>query len=273
MRDGRVGHQFLHVLLHHGHQADVDHGDQRQGDDEPCPFPCGIRRDGHGETQEAVGTQLQHDGGQHGRAAGGRLDVHVWQPGMDGPHGHLHGEGGEECEEHQGLCGTRQRQLVPGKDVKAATRLVVQVDDGDQGQQRAQQRIEEELERGVDFVRTAPDTDDQVHRNQRGLKEYIEQQAIQRTEYADHQAGQNQEGPHVLVHPLRDRLPRGDDHDHRDECRQRHEPKGQAIHTEVVVDIEAADPGRLLNELHRSGAELEAFIQRNCDRQAGQCSD
>ena len=34
VRDRRIGDQLLHVGLHQRHQADVDHGDQRQRDDE-----------------------------------------------------------------------------------------------------------------------------------------------------------------------------------------------------------------------------------------------
>ena len=46
----------------------------------------------------------------------------------------------------------RQRQLVPVLQREAA-RLLVQVDERDQHQQRAQQRVQEELDRGVDAAR------------------------------------------------------------------------------------------------------------------------
>src|SRR5271166_6020334 len=44
-----------------------------------------------------------------------------------------------------------------------------------QHQHRAEQRVEEELERGIDAALPAPDADDQVHRDQHGLEEHIEQ--------------------------------------------------------------------------------------------------
>ena len=46
---------------------------------------------------KAVAAELQHDGGQHHRAAGGRLHVRVRQPGVHRPHRHLHGEGQHEA--------------------------------------------------------------------------------------------------------------------------------------------------------------------------------
>jgi hypothetical protein len=129
--------------------------------------------------------------------------VDIGQPGVHRPHRHLDGKGRQESEEQQGLRGAAQRQLVPGGQVEAATGLGVQEDQRHQHQQRAQQRVQEELEGRVDLVRATPDTDDQVHRDQRGLEEHIEQQAIERAEHADHQAAEDHEGAHVLVHTLR----------------------------------------------------------------------
>jgi hypothetical protein len=69
-------------------------------------------------------------------------------------------------------------------------------------------------------------------------------------------------------HALGDHLPAGDDHDHGDEGRQRHEPHRQAVDAQVVVHVEALDPGQLLDELHRRGAAVEAGDQRQRDQEA-----
>ena len=151
---------------------------------------------------------------------------------------------------------------MPGGDIEAACRLVVQVDQRDQHQQRAQQRVQEKLERSIDLVRPTPDTDDEIHRNQRGFEEHIEQHSIESRKNTDHQARQNQEGPHVLVHPHRDRLPGGNHHDDGNERRQGHKPERNAIYTKVVEDVETFDPGGFLNKLHRCSAELETLIER-----------
>ena len=268
--DGRISHQLLHVLLNQGHQADVDHRDQRQGDHEPGPLAAGVRGDRHGKAQEAVGTQLQHDGRQHHRSSGGRFHVGVGQPGMHRPHRHLHRKGREEGEEEERLGIQRQRQLVPGLDVETATRLEVQVDQRHQHQQRAQERVEEELESRVHATWPPPHTDDDVHRDQRGLKEHVEQQAVERREHAHHQTGEDQERAHVLVDTLGDDLPAGDDHDDGDKGREQDEPDRDAIHPEVVMHIEAVDPGQSLDELHAGCRHVKARGQGNGDQEGRQ---
>ena len=59
-------------------------------------------------------------------------------------------------------------------------------------------------------------------------------------------------------HAVGDDLPGGDHDDHGDEGGQQHEPHRHAVDAEVVVHVEALDPGQLLDELHRRGAVVEA---------------
>ena len=221
----------------------------------------GIGHDRQHEAQEPVAAQLQHDRGQHDGATGGRFHVGVGQPGVHRPHRHLHGKRREEGTEQQRLRRERQRQLVPSQDVEAATRLVVQVDQRDQHQQRAEQRVQEELEGSVHATRTAPDPDDDVHRDQRGLEEHVEQHAVERREHADHQTRQDQEGAVVLVRTVFNDFPASQHHDDRDEGGQGHEPHRDAIDTQVVEHIEALDPAGFLDELHRSGRRVEVGHQ------------
>ena len=77
---------------------------------------------------------------------------------------------------------------MPRRNIKTATRLVVQKDERNQHQQRAEQRVQEKLEGRVNLVRPAPDTNDQVHRNQGCLKKHIEQQAVECAEHTNHQS-------------------------------------------------------------------------------------
>ena len=272
VRHRRIRHQLLHVLLHHGDQADVDHGDQRQADHQSGPSVRSVRSDGQRETQETIGPQLEHDRRQHRRSTGGCFDVHVGQPGVYRPHRHLDGECRQEGKEQQRLRGLTQGQLVPCKQVEAATGLGVEEDQRDQHQQGAEQCVQEELERGVNLVGAAPDADDQVHRDQGGFEEHVEQQAVERAKHADHQATEDQEGTHVLVHALRDDFPPGDDHYQVHEGCEQHEPQRDAIHPQVVVHVEAADPGSLLNELHRRRTQLEGVVQRQGHQEGCQCA-
>ena len=164
---------------------------------------------------------------------------------------------------------SRQRQLVPGQDVEAAARLVVQVDQRDQHQQRAEQRVQEELERRIDPARAAPDADDDVHRDQRGFEEHVEQQAVERAEHADHQARQDQERAHVLVDALGDHLPADDHDDDGDERGQQHEPAARCRRRRGgSCTLKRSIQGSFSDELHRRGAGVEAGDQRQRDQEA-----
>ena len=162
---------------------------------------------------------------------------------------------------------------MPSRDVKAATRFVVQVDQRHQHQQRPRQRVEEELERCVDPARAAPDADDDVHRDQRGLEEHIEQQTIGSAEHAHHQTRQDQESPHVLGHPVGDHLPASHHHDDVDESGEQHEPDRNTVDAEVIVHIETRDPGQVLLELQRRTGVVKARDQRDRDQKAGHRAD
>ena len=66
--------------------------------------------------------------------------------------------------------------------------------DADQHQQRADQGVDEELDRREDAVFRAPDADEQGHRDQHQLPEDVEDEEIERHEDAEH-AGLQAAGP------------------------------------------------------------------------------
>ena len=158
------------------------------------------------EAQEAVAAHLQQDRGQDHRARGRRLDMGVRQPGVHRPHRHLDRERGEERQPRPGLQRARHRGVHQRRNVGRAG-VPVQRHDRQQHQHRAEQRVEEELEAGIDPARAAPDADDQEHRDQAAFEEQIEQHEVERREGADHQRFQHQERHHVFAHPHLDRFP------------------------------------------------------------------
>ena len=162
---------------------------------------------------------------------------------------------------------------MPSRKIKTPRSLDIQVNQRDQGQQRAQQGVQKKLEGCVDFVRPAPDSDDQVHGDQGGLEEHIEQHAIERTKHPDHQARQNQKCRHVLLHFDRDRLPTGDHHHQVDESGQHHEPQRNAVHSEVVVDVEALNPRQVFDELHRRAGIVKLGVKGQGNQKAHQRAD
>jgi hypothetical protein len=161
---------------------------------------------------------------------------------MHRPHRHLDGERDQEGEEEPGLCGQTERQLVPVENRETATRLDEQIDQRNQEQQRPHEGKQEELERRIDPVGTAPDANDQVQGNQRSFEEDVEQHAIQRRKNTVQQAGHDQEAGVVLRDLAIDDLPAGENHGHRDEAVEEHEEHRDAIDAEMVVDVESRNP-------------------------------
>jgi hypothetical protein len=129
--------------------------------------------------------------------------------------------------------------------------------DGDQHQHRAEQRVEEELERRVDAPLAAPHADDDVHRDQAAFEEDVEQHDVERAEDADHQRFQDQEGDHVGLDALLDRFPAGQDRQRHQEGRQDDEQHGDAVDAHVVGDA-AVQPVDLLDELETRIGGIEA---------------
>jgi hypothetical protein len=105
--------------------------------------------------------------------------VGIWQPGMHRPHRHLDRKGHQKSNKNQNLGLEGQGKLMPGEHIKTA-RLHVQIDKGHQCQQRSQKRVEEKLKGCIHTIRSAPDTDNQIHGNQGGLEKHIKKYAIKR---------------------------------------------------------------------------------------------
>ena len=150
--------------------------------------------------------------------------------------------------------------------------LQIQPDEGNQHQDRAEERIQEELQRRVDAALATPDTDDQEHRDEHRFPEYVEQQAIEGAEHADHQPLEDQERREVLRRAGLDRIPARDHHERRDEGGQQDQRRRQPVDPEVVPDVEGLDPGHAFYELHPRFGIVEADIQANArkERQDGE---
>ena len=128
------------------------------------------------------------------------------------------------------------REMLEGRRLAAG--LEVDQEDARQGEDRADQRVDQELPRGVLAPRAAPDADQQEHRDQLDLPEEEEQEEIERGEDAHHAGFQEEQQRHVelagacsICHePItaRKRQQRVED-EHRD---------AQAVGAERVIDAE-----------------------------------
>ena len=269
VRHRGIGDELFHVLLHQRDQRGVDDGDDRQREDQRRELNRGLREHRQRKAQEAVTAHLQQDRGQDHRAGRRRLDMGVGQPGVDRPHRQLDRERGEEGEERPGLQRAREGMVQQRRDVGGAG-LPVHRHDGEQHQHRAEQRVEEELEAGIDPARTAPHADDQEHRDQAALEEDIEQHQVERAEGADHQRLEHQEGDHVFAHPALDGGPARQDRDRHQRGGQDHERQRNAVDTHGVGDG-AAEPRPPFQELEIGRTWIETPDQDQRNREGEQC--
>jgi len=162
---------------------------------------------------------------------------------------------GEKIEGVHGLAGDgggRNRRMRCGELLRGEQPQIareVEHQHGDQHQHRAEERVQEELDRRVLPPRAAPDADQEVHRQEHHLPEHVEQEEVERHEHAEH-AGDEQQEEHVVgLDVLRDR-PAGGTGEHREERGEHHERHADAVHTEQVLDVEGRNPRLLHHRLH-----------------------
>ena len=148
--------------------------------------------------------------------------------------------------------------------------LVIEVQERDQHEDRSQEGVKEELDRGVDALLAAPYPDDEKHRDQHRLPEDIEQDRIEGREDPVHEPLQDQERGHILGQAVLDHLEARQDHEHVGEGREQDERQRDPVDPEVVFDAEGRDPGHALDELHRVGRGIEAEVERERKRKGGE---
>ncbi len=215
-------------------------------------------QDGQRDAQEAVGAHLEHDAGEQDRRCGGRFDVRVGQPRVQREDRDLHREAQEEREEEPPLQLCRKRRPEHGElDQVEAAGLQVERDHTHEHEHRAEQRVEEELDRRVLPARTAPLGDQEVHGDEHELPEHVEQHEVERDEHAVHAHLQQQQHREVERRLLVD-LPACDDREQGEQRREEHERHRDAVDAHVVLDARLRHPGELLDELHRGVRERSA---------------
>ena len=250
VRHRRVGDQLLQVGLHQRDEGAVDDADHREDAHERREAHRRVREERDGEPEEAVAAHLQQHAGQDHRARGRGLDVRVGQPGVERPHRHLDREGEGAGQEEPGLERRVQRRGDELRDVEAREPGArVEHQERHQHQHAARERVEEELDRGVDPPLVAPDPDEEVHRDEHGLPEHVEEEEVLGHEDPDHPRLEQQHEDHELAHPLLDRAPGAEEAERGEERGQDHEPQRQAVDADVVADAPGRDPGALLAEL------------------------
>ena len=87
--------------------------------------------------------------------------------------------------------------------------LPIHIENGQQHQHRADKRIEEEFEAGINAPRAAPYADNQEHRDKATFKEQIKEDDVHGAENANHQRLKHQKGQHIFAHARLNGMPAG----------------------------------------------------------------
>ena len=228
---------------------------------------CGVRQHGQREAQEPVGAQFQQHARQHHAARGRGLHVRVGQPRMERKHGHFHGKRGKEGPEQPGLQPGRILGIAQREDIERFFPCVkIEHDNGHEQQDAPGQGIQEKLDGRVHAIGAAPNPDQQIHGNQHGFPEHVEQHEVQRDEHAQRGGFHHEQADHEFPDARLDRGPGYQDAERRQQGGQQHQGQADPIHAHCVVDGGRRNPLVHFHELHgRRG-----FIEQDPERQRDQ---
>src|SRR5580658_3988576 len=241
MTDGGVSDEALKIGLHHGDQRAVYDADDREHGDW---LRHAVRRFGkkrQAESQNSVGTELQHDASQNHGAGRGSFGMRVRQPGVQREKRNFDGEGEEKCAEHQQF-GVRREYELPGlhlrQDIRQIkrSRLGVEPQDGDQHEDRAEHGVQNEFDGRVNAPAVAPHADHEIHGDQRELPEHEKEEKVERKEDADHGRLDDQKRDEETLDVFVDGFPGAEDGDRREERSQQDQKQADAVHTQMVVN-------------------------------------
>ena len=139
----------------------------------------------------------------------------------------------------------------------------VQHQDGDQHQHAAEQRVEKELDRRIFTPWSAPDADQEVHRQQHDFPEDVEQEEVEGQKDADHASFQQQKQHTVGLHMLGDRGGGAGRHGQQaDKGGQDDQWQADAVDPHEIIDVKGRDPGHTECGLHVSQVGVETGVAR-----------
>jgi hypothetical protein len=139
----------------------------------------------------------------------------------------------------------RERGEVERAGAGEVLRGDVQPDERRQHEQAAEQRVQQELDRGVVATRAAVAPDEEVHRDEHRLEEHVEQEHVGGGEDADHRGLEHEDQRDVGLDGATGAVgvvPAGEEHDGHEARRERDQHQRDAVDTHREVDAERRDP-------------------------------
>ena len=167
--------------------------------------------------------------------SGGASRYASGEPAVEGPDGRLDDERRHEPEEDPRVVARR-----PGHVERAAREA--ESDDGDEHQERARHRVDDELDRRARPSRSTPHADEDVERDQHCLPEDVEEQEVLRGEHADRGALEKEQEAHVGSGALAAGPEAVPDGRRRDDRGQPDEPERVVEEADLVRDPQVVEP-------------------------------
>ena len=224
-----------------------------------------------GEAQVAVHAELQQHAGEDDRAGRRRLGVGVRQPGVEREDRHLDRERERRRRQKSSACGATpeaQASEVREEERPLARHRAMpggEVQDRQEHEDAARHREEEELHRGVDAPRAAPDADDEVHRHEHDFPEDVEEREVEgargsrasRSRAPGRRSRSRARGSSTCVSEK-------SSDDRGQERRQQDEHERDAVDPDRVADAERGNP---VDALERTGSPGAPASKRDPERE------
>ena len=271
VRNGGVGIDVLQVGLYARAKCTIDHGDTREDEEYPAQFLRCIGQEVHGNTEATIATEFhQHTCVKHGygRRRGG---VTVGTPSVEGEEGTKNAKADESHREPNALLGqgnSRGTACVVSnvEDVhRIGTCSKIDTEDTHHQEGRTAHKHERQFHGRVFLATTTPDTDKEVHGNERNLVEHEHGKHVDGDEEAEHTHRKEGEPEEVFLGE-RLKFPRSEGSREDDDGGKQKHHYANAVDTYLVVNMKRREPFHTIVEEH--GVRVAAFA--GCQEGKGQ---
>ena len=266
MRNGRVGVDVLQVGLYASAERTIDNGDAREDEEYPAQFLRCIGQEVHGNAEATVTTELhQHTSVEHGYGSR-RGGVTVGTPSMEGEEGTEDTEANKGHGEPDALLGQgngRGTARVVGnvEDVhRIAACTEEDTEDTHHQEGRTTHEHEGQFHSRVFLATATPDTDKEVHGNERNLVEHEHGKHVDGDEEAEHTHRKEGE-PEEIFLGERLEFPRGKRTSEYDYGGEQQHNNANAVDAYLIVDMESGEPFHAVVEEHNVGVAAFAGCQ------------
>jgi hypothetical protein len=270
--DRGVGDQLFHVFLHHADKRTIDNGDDGEADHDAAVFVRGVGEHGQRKTQEAVCPHFQQNAGQDDQAGCGSFGMRVGKPRVEWEHRDFDGEGEEEAPEEPALelDGERSDRHLQDFENAECVRVEIYRQDGQEHDDRTGERVEEELDGGIEAALAAPDADEEIHRNEHYFPKDVEEHEIERHEDTKHAGLEEEEEDVIFLFAFLNGGPGREDRDKAEDGGEHDHEETQTVNTDGVTGANGGDPREVLDELKLGGTFVPVVApkQRQRDEQA-----